>query len=139
MSGSRRISLRCVTQPTSPQSCLSALNEHLVFTGNEMHSCSIQVVKFKSPVARAIFNSVFTKRHINTSEFFAPGRTAFVYELDSAFAPDVPTTLRRSKADCPPVSLSPFHCITAKACQSHAIWTMCLLDRMWPRDKLRNT
>jgi hypothetical protein len=30
-------------------------------------------------------------------------RTAFVFELDDAEAADVPTTLRRSKEDCPKV------------------------------------
>lgn len=30
-----------------------------------------------------------------------PRRTAFVFELDDPAAPDVPTTLRRSKEDCP--------------------------------------
>jgi hypothetical protein len=30
-------------------------------------------------------------------------RTAFVYELEEAAAGDIPTTLRRSKEDCPKV------------------------------------
>jgi hypothetical protein len=34
---------------------------------------------------------------------FLPRRTAFLFELDDPAAPDVPTTLRRSKEDCPAV------------------------------------
>lgn len=37
---------------------------------------------------------------------FLPRRTAFVYDLEEQEGnTDVPTTLRRSKEDCPPVSL----------------------------------
>lgn len=36
-----------------------------------------------------------------TNEMFLPGRTAFVYDLDEEFSHDIPTTVHRSKADCP--------------------------------------
>lgn len=40
-------------------------------------------------------------------EQFLPRRTAFVYDFDEVtdegFVPDVPTTVRRSKQDCPKV------------------------------------
>jgi IK cytokine len=59
---------------------------------------------FATPLGRAVFAAVFNPPKINVSELFLPRRTAFVYELDGdAFASDIPTTLRRSKADCPPV------------------------------------
>ena len=63
----------------------------------------MQVVKFKGVAGRAVFNAVFSRPQLISTEFFLPGRTVFVFELEGADGPDLPTTLRRSKADCPPV------------------------------------
>jgi hypothetical protein len=62
-----------------------------------------QVVKFKGAAGRAIFNAVFSRNRVDSSQLFLQGRTAFVFDLESANSSDVPTTLRRSKADCPEV------------------------------------
>ncbi len=62
-----------------------------------------QVVKFKGAAGRAIFNAVFTRSKPRANDLFLPGRTAFVFALEDSYSPDIPTTLRRSKADCPEV------------------------------------
>jgi len=73
-----------------------------------------QDMAFKSALARGVYAALFEPERINAAELFQPGRTAFVYELDggggAGGAPDIPTTLRRSRADCPPVRLSPVEC-----------------------------
>lgn len=59
---------------------------------------------FHSSSARALYDALFRShaaaRRSLAREAFAPRRTAFVYEFMDG-AGDVPTTLRRSKADCP--------------------------------------
>lgn len=62
----------------------------------------VQVVKFKGPPGRAVFNAIFTRNKAQANELFLPGRTAFVFNLEEGTL-DVPTTLRRAAADCPPV------------------------------------
>ena len=63
-----------------------------------------QEMAFATPLGRAVFAAVFRPPRVNASELFLPRRTAFVYELDAEpGTSDIPTTLRRSKADCPPV------------------------------------
>jgi hypothetical protein len=69
-----------------------------------------QQVSFATPRGRAVYNALFRKppnrRHL-IREMFLPRRTAFVYDFDpDTGGGDVPTTLRRSKADCPPVQVS---------------------------------
>ncbi|CAL8466768.1 g6304 [Coccomyxa elongata] len=59
-------------------------------------------MNFVTATGRSVFNAVFNPPKINVSELFLPRRTAFVYELeDSEYGSDIPTTLRRSKLDCP--------------------------------------
>eukprot|EP00884_Botryococcus_braunii_P006803 jgi/Botrbrau1/16123/Bobra.7_2s0083.2 len=63
-----------------------------------------EVLKFQTPLGRALYNAMFNPAKVDISELFLPRRTAFVYDLDEHFSTtDIPTTLRRSKADCPPV------------------------------------
>lgn len=67
----------------------------------------LQDLKFATPEGRAIYLALFNPPARNVSKQFEPRRSAFVYELDEDAATDVPTTLRRSAADCPPVR----HCL----------------------------
>jgi hypothetical protein len=73
-------------------------------------------MKFKTPLARAVYNAVFHPPKVAVAEMFQPRRTAFVFDLDEiGHGLDIPTTLRRSKADCPkvcarPVSSAPTVC-----------------------------
>jgi IK cytokine len=66
-----------------------------------------QPVKFVSPLGRSLYNAVFRPQSVSRAqvrEMFQPRRTAFVFEFEEGCG-DVPTTLRRSKADCPPVQV----------------------------------
>ncbi|KAL4180840.1 hypothetical protein AMTRI_Chr12g234400 [Amborella trichopoda] len=38
---------------------------------------------------------------VKTNEMFLPGRMAFVFDMEEDYAHDIPTTVHRSKADCP--------------------------------------
>lgn len=55
---------------------------------------------FATPLGRRVYDAIFRPPRVDVAQHFLPRRTAFVYELD---AQDVPTTLRRSQADCPKV------------------------------------
>ncbi len=45
---------------------------------------------------------VFRSGQVERNELFLPGRMAYVVDLDDEFTDtDIPTTLIRSKADCP--------------------------------------
>ena len=59
-----------------------------------------------SPMGRSVYNTLFNPPRVDISGMFLPGRTAFVYDLEDAETNSIPTTLRRSKADCPPVRVS---------------------------------
>lgn len=57
---------------------------------------------FKTPMGRRIFTAIFQPPRRHVAENFQPHRMAFAYELDDgAEGLDIPTTLHRSKADCP--------------------------------------
>ncbi|KAK9810192.1 hypothetical protein WJX72_006465 [[Myrmecia] bisecta] len=63
-----------------------------------------QELKFITPQGRALYNALFNPSKLDVSEMFLARRTAFVFDLEGEFGDtDIPTTLRRSKADCPPV------------------------------------
>ena len=67
----------------------------------------MQEMNFKTPLARAVYNAVFHPPKVNAVEMFQPRRTAFVFDLDELGSGlDIPTTLRRSKADCPKARLT---------------------------------
>jgi hypothetical protein len=64
-------------------------------------------VKFSTPLGRSVYHAVFRPVGGNRNlvrEMFQPRRTAFVFEFGEGGS-DVPTTLRRSKADCPAVQV----------------------------------
>lgn len=63
--------------------------------------------QFKTPLGRQVYTAVFQPQRRSVAEKFQPRRTAFVYELDDdEDGLDIPTTLYRSKADCPKACLS---------------------------------
>lgn len=52
---------------------------------------------------------VFRSGQIERNELFLPGRMAYVVDLDDEFTDtDIPTTLIRSKADCPSMEVLSF-------------------------------
>ena len=66
--------------------------------------CELQDVKFVTPNGQSVYNAVFKPFKAPANEMFLPMRSAFVYDLEELdSSTDVPTTLRRSKEDCPPV------------------------------------
>ncbi|TRZ00713.1 hypothetical protein DNTS_005596 [Danionella cerebrum] len=61
-----------------------------------------QKIEFKTRVGRNIYRILFKGRQIERNELFLPGRMAYVVDLEDDYADtDIPTTLIRSKADCP--------------------------------------
>lgn len=62
-------------------------------------------MQFKTKIGRSIYNTIcaIKSRHIEKSEMFAPGRMAYVIDLDDDAETDIPTTLIRSKAEVPAV------------------------------------
>lgn len=70
------------------------------------HASHLQDIKFVTPDGQAVYNALFKPFRAPASEMFLPMRTAFVYDLEEQDSnTDVPTTLRRSKEDCPPVRM----------------------------------
>ena len=60
--------------------------------------------EIKSTLARNIHRALFDKNLPERNELFAPGRMAYVVDLEDEFGEsDVPTTVIRSKTDCPDV------------------------------------
>jgi len=61
-----------------------------------------QKIEFKTRLGRNIYRIVFKGRQVERNELFLPGRMAYVVDLEDEYADtDIPTTLIRSKADCP--------------------------------------
>ena len=60
------------------------------------------------PTGRNIYRVVFRSGLVERNELFLPGRMAYVVDLDDEFTDtDIPTTLIRSKADCPSMEVLP--------------------------------
>ncbi|GJP44014.1 hypothetical protein CLOM_g3409 [Closterium sp. NIES-68] len=57
---------------------------------------------FRSALARSVFEQIVRPLPPKPNEFFLPGRTSFVFDMDDEFRNEIPTTVHRSKADCPP-------------------------------------
>ena len=56
---------------------------------------------------RNIYRHLFSRRLPERNELFLPGRMAYVVDLEDDYAEsDIPTTLIRSKADCPSLEVS---------------------------------
>ncbi|XP_014205633.1 protein Red [Copidosoma floridanum] len=66
-------------------------------------------VNFKSKTARNICKTIMIMKSktVERNELFAPGRMAYVIELDDETEVDIPTTLIRSKADVPTIDNTP--------------------------------
>lgn len=65
-------------------------------------------------LGRNIYRVVFRSGQIERNELFLPGRMAYVVDLDDEFTDtDIPTTLIRSKADCPSMEVRLYFCTAA--------------------------
>ncbi|KAL3880971.1 hypothetical protein ACJMK2_033172 [Sinanodonta woodiana] len=59
-------------------------------------------VQFKTKLGRKVYQVLFTKKPPERNELFLPGRIAYVVDLEDEYMDmDIPTTVIRSKADCP--------------------------------------
>lgn len=59
-------------------------------------------IQFRTKLGKNIYRQVFKHRYPEKSELFLPNRMAYIIDLEDEFAEsDIPTTLLRSKADCP--------------------------------------
>ncbi|KAK7281345.1 hypothetical protein RIF29_09243 [Crotalaria pallida] len=61
-----------------------------------------QQVSIRTATAKSVYQWI-VKPHtiIKTNEMFLPGRMTFIYNMEGGYHHDIPTTLHRSKADCP--------------------------------------
>ncbi|XP_071733533.1 suppressor of mec-8 and unc-52 protein homolog 2 [Rutidosis leptorrhynchoides] len=59
-------------------------------------------VSFRTGNAKAVYQWI-VKPHtaVKPNDMFLPGRMAFIFDMESGFSHDIPTTVYRSKADCP--------------------------------------
>ncbi|CAH8361467.1 unnamed protein product [Eruca vesicaria subsp. sativa] len=61
-----------------------------------------QRVTFRTAAAKSVYQWIVKPQtFIKSNELFLPGRMTFVYDMEGGYTHDIPTTLYRSKADCP--------------------------------------
>ncbi|KAF0904411.1 hypothetical protein E2562_034490 [Oryza meyeriana var. granulata] len=61
-----------------------------------------QAVSFRTATAKSVYQWIIKPQSImKSNEMFLPGRMAFIYNMEEGLTNDIPTTLHRSKADCP--------------------------------------
>ncbi|KAL3825482.1 hypothetical protein ACJIZ3_021511 [Penstemon smallii] len=61
-----------------------------------------QPVAFRTASAKSVYQWIVKPQTVTkTNEMFLPGRMAFIFNMESGFSHDIPTTVYRSKADCP--------------------------------------
>lgn len=66
---------------------------------------------FATSIGKAVYSILFDAPSAEPFMAFQPNRMAFQYDLDDPAAPDVPTTNRRSEADCPKVPSPQHHAV----------------------------
>ncbi|XP_026665097.1 suppressor of mec-8 and unc-52 protein homolog 2 [Phoenix dactylifera] len=61
-----------------------------------------QPLSFRTAIAKSVYQSIIKPQSIiKANEMFLPGRMAFIFNMEDGFTNDIPTTLHRSKDDCP--------------------------------------
>ncbi|XP_027177023.1 suppressor of mec-8 and unc-52 protein homolog 2 [Coffea eugenioides] len=61
-----------------------------------------QTLSFRTATAKSVYQwMVKPQTTIKTNEMFLPGRMSFIFNMENGYSNDIPTTLHRSKADCP--------------------------------------
>ncbi|GMY18613.1 suppressor of mec-8 and unc-52 protein homolog 2-like [Fagus crenata] len=59
-------------------------------------------MSFRTQIAKSVYKWTVKPQTINKSnDMFLPGRMAFIFNMEGGYSNDIPTTLHRSKADCP--------------------------------------
>ncbi|WCJ42869.1 RED family protein [Euphorbia peplus] len=70
--------------------------------GKSRTSKEDQQVSFRTATAKSVYKCIVKPDTIlKTNEMFLPGRMAFIFNMEGGYCNDIPTTLHRSKADCP--------------------------------------
>ncbi|XP_039024157.1 suppressor of mec-8 and unc-52 protein homolog 2-like [Hibiscus syriacus] len=61
-----------------------------------------QQLSFRTATAKSVYQWIVKPQTVmKTNEMFLPGRMAFIFPQEGGYFNDIPTTLHRSKADCP--------------------------------------
>ncbi|GMH23299.1 hypothetical protein Nepgr_025142 [Nepenthes gracilis] len=61
-----------------------------------------QSLSFRTATAKSVYQWIVKPQTvIKTNEMFLPGRMTFIFNMENGYSNDIPTTLHRSKADCP--------------------------------------
>lgn len=62
-----------------------------------------RAVSFRTAIAKSVYQWTVKQQQsmIKANDMFLPGRMAFIYNMEDGLNSDIPTTLHRSKADCP--------------------------------------
>lgn len=61
-----------------------------------------QTLSFRTSTAKSIYQwMIKPQTATKTNEMFLPGRMSFIFNMENGYSNDIPTTLHRSKADCP--------------------------------------
>ncbi|CAA7401188.1 unnamed protein product [Spirodela intermedia] len=61
-----------------------------------------QLLSFRTAAAKSVYQWIVKPLSVvKANEMFLPGRMAFVFNMEEGSSHDIPTTLHRSKADCP--------------------------------------
>ncbi|XP_071908992.1 suppressor of mec-8 and unc-52 protein homolog 2-like [Coffea arabica] len=61
-----------------------------------------QTLSFRTATAKSVYQwMIKPQTTIKTNEMFLPGRMSFIFNMENGYSNDIPTTLHRSKADCP--------------------------------------
>ncbi|XP_057468222.1 suppressor of mec-8 and unc-52 protein homolog 2-like isoform X3 [Actinidia eriantha] len=61
-----------------------------------------QALSFRTATAKSVYQWIVKPQTVTKSnEMFLPGRMAFIFNMEGGFSHDIPTTVQRSKADCP--------------------------------------
>ncbi|KZV44726.1 suppressor of mec-8 and unc-52 protein2 [Dorcoceras hygrometricum] len=70
--------------------------------GKSKESKDDQPVAFRTASAKSVYQWIVKPQTtIKTNEMFLPGRMSFIFNMENGFSHDIPTTMHRSKADCP--------------------------------------
>ncbi|EOY30152.1 PREDICTED: suppressor of mec-8 and unc-52 protein homolog 2 [Theobroma cacao] len=70
--------------------------------GKSRKSKEDQQISFRTATAKSVYQWIVKPQTVmKTNEMFLPGRMAFIFNMEGGYSNDIPTTLHRSKADCP--------------------------------------
>lgn len=70
--------------------------------GKSRASKEDQQLSFRTATAKSVYQWIVKPQTvIKTNEMFLPGRMSFIFNMEGGYSNDIPTTLHRSKADCP--------------------------------------